>query len=307
MADADETVRALEQGGIPPAARARLDDLRARGGSFFTSDLTANELALTRRSGFRPLTQVMGSCFYNVGWQYMPMGFGGTAAGPFGFGAGSHAAGQTLELDTQTEAWNEARRLALARLAAEATLAGADAVVGVRLKRGAFDWAAGLVEFTAFGTAFRSERYDLGEQPVLSNLTGQQFAALLEHGWWPAGLVAASTVAYVMTGWQQQSRVSGFLSGLQNQELTDFTQGIYDTRSQTILRLNRQAHELEAHGVVGIEIDQERHEHERDAGGAKYTDLIVAMHVIGTAVVEVSRRDDEPPVYIALPLDEEHS
>lgn len=306
MADADETVRALEAGGIPPAARARLDDLRSRGGRFFTSDLTVNELLLTRHAGFRPLTQVMGSCFYNIGWQSMPMGMGvGGGIGAFGYSIGSYDAGQTLELTTQTDAWNEARRLALARLAKEAKLAGADAVVGVRLKRGAFDWAAGLVEFTAFGTALCSDRYELGEEPVLSNLTGQQFAALFEHGWWPAGLVAASTVSYVMTGWRQQSRAGGFFSGLQNQELTDFTQGIYDTRSQTILRLNRQAHELEAHGVVGVEIDQAHHERERDAGGVKYTDLIVTMHVIGTAVVELERRGDDPPVYIALPLDEE--
>ena len=293
------SIQALEAGGIPLAAQARLDDLRTRGGGFFTSDLTVNEFLLTQRAGFRPLTQVMGSCFYNVGWQWMP---GGGGYGTWGAG---YSAGQTVELETQTEAWNEARRLAVGRLAEEAKRAGADAVVGVRLQRGAFDWAAGLIEFVAFGTAVVSQRYELGPEPTLSNLTGQQFAALFEHGYWPAGLVAATTVGYVMTGWRQQYSVTGFLSGRQNQELGDYTQGVYDTRSQTMQRINRQAHELGADGVVGVELQQEHHEHERDAGGTHYRDLILTMHVIGTAIVELDRRDDPPPLYIGLPLNGE--
>ena len=40
----------------------------------------------------------------------------------------------------------------------------------------------------------RSERFDLGDEPVLSNLSGQEFAALFEHGCWPVGLVAGTTV-----------------------------------------------------------------------------------------------------------------
>lgn len=298
MDDGDRDVEALERGDLPAAARTRLDALRAGRGSFFTSDLSTNEFLLVRRAGFSPLSQVMGSCFYNVGWQWLP----GTAG--YGTWGATYAQGETVELETQTEAWNEARRLALNRLAEEAKRVGADAVVGVRLQRGSFDWAAGLLEFVAIGTAVRSQRYELGEEPVLSNLSGQQFAALFEHGFWPAGLVAATTVAYVMTGWQQQGRVSGLFSGWQNQELVDFTRGVYDTRSQTMTRLNRQAHELQAHGVVGVELEQDQHEHERDVGGVHYTDLVVTMHVVGTAIVELEQQREQP-VYIALPLNEE--
>lgn len=297
MAGPDE---ALEAGGIPAVARARLEELRARGGGFFSSDLTANEFLLVRRAGFRPLSQVMGSCFYNLGWQWMP-----GSTGYYGAWGATYSEGQTVELETQTEAWNEARRLALARLATEAKLVGADCVVGVRLQQGRFDWAAGLIEFVAVGTAVVSDRYELGGEPVLSNLTGQQFAALFEHGYWPVGLVAATTVGYVMTGWQQQRGLSGFFSGWQNQELEDFTQGMYATRSQTMLRLNRQAHELQAGGVVGVEFAQHQHEHERDAGGIHYTDLILTIHVLGTAIVELQGAGEPPPVYLGLPLNEE--
>jgi len=303
MSSPEETIRALEAGGIPPAAQKRLDELRARGGGFFTSDLSTNEFLLIRRGGFRPLTQVMGSCFYNVGWQWMPVGSQSTFFG--GGWATTYSEGQTVELETQTEAWNEARRIALGSLAEEAKRAGADAVVGVRLKRGEFDWASGVLEFIAFGTAVASERYDLGGEPVLSNLDGQQFAALFEHGYWPAGFVAATTVAYVMSGWSQQYRSRGFFSGMQNQELTDFSRGMYEARAQTMLRLNRQAHELGAHGVIGVELQQEQHEHEREVNNVTYRDLILTMHVLGTAIVEIERPGEEPPVYITLQLDEE--
>jgi len=292
-----KSIEALEAGGIPLAAQERLDALRRGGASFFTSDLTANEVLLLRGGGFRPLTQVMGSCFYNIGWQWMP-------GGGLGYGY-TYNQGTTLELETPTEAWNEARRLAVGRLTEEARRAGADAVVGVSLQRGQFDWAAGLLEFVAVGTAVQSERYDLGPDPVLSNLTGQQFAALFAHGYWPAGLVASTTVGYVMTGWQQQRGISGFMSSTRNQELEDFTRGVYDVRGRTMMQLTRQAHELGAHGVIGVDFQREAHEHERDAGnGVHYKDLVLTMHVIGTAIVELAHAEEQA-VYIGLPLNEE--
>jgi uncharacterized protein YbjQ (UPF0145 family) len=298
---AAESLASIERGGLPLAAQERLRALGRAGGRFFTSDLRTNEFLLARQGGFRPLTQVMGSCFYQVGWQWLPGGAGGWGAGagmqPFG-------RGETWELETETEAWNEARRLALGRLSEEARLAGADAVVGVRLERGSYDWSQGLLEFVATGTAVRSERFDLGETPVLSNLSGQEFAALFLHGWWPAGLVAGTTVAYIAAGWQQRQAQFG-LGGTryQNQEFEDFTRGVYDARSQAMLRVGRQAHELAAHGLLGVQIEHAQREHEVDlGGGAKRRDLIFTFHVIATAVSELAPSGEEPPVYIAVPL-----
>jgi uncharacterized protein YbjQ (UPF0145 family) len=292
----EESVRALEEGGLPLVAQERLDGVRRRGTSFFTSDLSTAEFLLVAGEGFRPLTQVMGSCFYNVGLQYLPAGglYGGWPGGVTG-------SGQTMELETQTEAWNEARRLAIGRLGEEARRAGADAVVGVRVQRGAYDWASGLIEFVAVGTAVVSTRYELGPDPVLSNLSGQEFSKLFRNGFWPAGIVGGTTVCYVMTGWQQQSRAGGLFTSFQNQELPDFTRGFYDARSRAMQRVTRQAHALEASGIVAVQFDQHSHTHERNP----YTDLIVSVHVLGTAIVELERAPAPPPVYIAVPLDEE--
>ena len=293
-------MRALEAGGIPLAASERLDEFRRTGDRFFTSALSVNELALTREAGFRPLTQVMGSCFYRTGWQAYPWSRGVGSGWGSGLGAG-----ETFELEQQTGAWNEARRLALGRLSEEARRADADAVVGVRLLRRHHDWAVGLIEFVVVGTAVRSERYDLGGEPALSNLSGQDVSKLVRHGFWPVGLVAATTVAYVATGGAQQMRSTGLFSAMQNQEMPDFTQGLYDARALAMARLSEQAHALHAHGVVGVTIERSHRELERDrGGGTKYTDLVIEMHVLGTAVVEVEGAGAPPPIYLDLQLND---
>lgn len=275
--------------GIPAAGRERLAEVRRRDGAFFTSDLSVNEFLLAREAGFVPLTQVMGSSVYHVGWQQMPWA-----------SSWSLPSGGTTELETLTDAWNEARRLAVARLTEEATLADADAVVGVRLTRGGGEWLQDLVEFKAIGTALRSTRYELTDRPVVSNLSGQEFAKLFAHRYWPVGLVAATSVTYVVSGWKTQQAQSGFISRLRNQELEDYTQGLYDARANAMRRLQRQAHELQAHGIVGVQFEQHQAEREVEQNG-KRTDLIVTVHVVGTAIVELAA-DELPPTYIACEL-----
>ncbi|MEA2381716.1 MAG: hypothetical protein QOH72_1687 [Solirubrobacteraceae bacterium] len=300
----EESIAALEAGGIPLAASERLQAFRERGGKFFTSDLSVNELLVVENVGFRPLTQVMGTCFYRTGWQSSPWGQGGGWLGGMGWGVGG--AGQTFELEQQTEAWNEARRLAIGRMAQETRLAGGDAVVGVHLRRRHHDWATGLIEFVVIGTAVRSERDRLdSDEPALSNLSGQDVSKLVRNGFRPVGLVAATTVAYVATGGTQQMSSTGLFSSMQNQEMPDFTRGVYDARALAMTRLSRQAHALHAHGVVGVTIERSHREIERDrGGGTKYTDLVIEMHVLGTAVIEVERSDAPPPISLALQLND---
>jgi uncharacterized protein YbjQ (UPF0145 family) len=265
----------------------------------FSSNLTVAEALVVREAGVSPIAQVMGSSVYRIGWQAMPWGTRGWGS--------SLQAGETFELETQTEAWNAGRSLALGRLHDEAVAAGADAVVGVRLRRGNYEWGGDLVEFIAVGTAVRLDRVELEDRPVLSHLSGQDFAKLVRHGFWPVGIVAGSTVAYVAAGWGQQSRVSGMFSGRQNQELPDYTRGLYDARALAMARVTREAHGLHAHGVVGVTIERRQSQRERDVGGTTYTDLILEMHVLGTAIVEVRHDAPTPETYIALPLQREVS
>jgi uncharacterized protein YbjQ (UPF0145 family) len=281
---------------IPAVAVRRLESARA-----FTSALSVPEFALAGHAQLRPLAQVVGSCFYHLGWQQMPTvgGYRSPDADAFwGWrGAGGWGRGQTFELQGPTDAWNEARRRAVARLAAEARHAGGDAVVSVRITRRRFDWSDSVIEFVAFGTAARAdERAPAPDDgPVLSNLTAAELLQLRRCGWRTAGLVAATSVCCVLSGWKQQYGTSWTGRRWVNQELPDFTRGFYDARAQAMLRVERQARELAADGIVATVIETEQHEHEGD--------LYLTVHVLGTAIAEDQPR--EPEIYAAIALNEE--
>jgi uncharacterized protein YbjQ (UPF0145 family) len=156
------SLEALTQGGLPLRAQQRLGEIGKAKSSFFTSDLSVDEFALVHALGLRPISQVMGSSIYHVGWQQRPGSFGGWQPG-----------GVSQELTVVSEAWNTARLRAFARLEQEAKLVGADAVVGVHLTKGQHDWAAGAIEYVAVGTAVRAEGAEPVERPALTDLSGQ--------------------------------------------------------------------------------------------------------------------------------------
>ena len=184
-----------------------------RGGAF-TSDLSASEFALVRQAGFRPLAQVMGSCFYRLGDQYKPgtrrpgvytpegvelrrrlrerllagvrvrpdRPQASTAAPPSARSSSSTSTPRPGRKrgGARSDGWPR-RQASWARTQSSAYGSGAGRTAG----------AAGLIEFVVVGTAVASERYDLGGRPVLSNLSGQEFAGLLRsrlvagRGSWP--------------------------------------------------------------------------------------------------------------------------
>ena len=139
----EKSLKRVEAGGIPLAAERRLRELGERGGAF-TSDLSVGDFALCHQLGLKPVSQVMGSSIYQVGYQSTPW--------PSGMGGGF-----MFEMQALSEAWNEVRELALGRLAQEASHVGADAVVGVDLRTGEHDWAENAIEYVVIGTAIRHE------------------------------------------------------------------------------------------------------------------------------------------------------
>jgi uncharacterized protein YbjQ (UPF0145 family) len=267
------SLEALERGELPLRAQQRLAEIGKESSGFFTSDLSVDEFALAHSLGLRPIAQVMGSSIYHVGWQQRPGFYGGWQAG-----------GVSQELTVVSEAWNTARRRAFARLEQEATLVGADAVVGVRLTKGSHDWAAGAIEYIAVGTAVRVEGAERGGRTVLTDLSGQDMWKLWQSGYRPLGVVGASTVHYIVSGWATQ-RMSGF-SSWANQELRDFTRGVYDARETAIGRMTEEARRLGAAGVVGVALEHSVEEREIESGGSRRTDLVVTFHVLGTAIGE---------------------
>ena len=170
---------------LPAHAQERLKGLRSSAHStgVFTSDFSVNEFLLVRKAGFEPIGLCVGSCVYHVGIQY-----------------GSWSKNQ--ELEVLSKAMYHARELAMSRMRAEATVMGADGIVGVKLTIKRLEWDANLLEFIAIGTGvvhgdghkgFRA--HDGG--PFTSDLTGQDFWSLLHSGYRPVEMVMGSCVYHV--------------------------------------------------------------------------------------------------------------
>jgi uncharacterized protein YbjQ (UPF0145 family) len=295
---AQDSLARVEAGGIPLEAERRLSELRESAGSF-TSDLSTADYALCHQLGLRPLSQVMGSSIYQVGYQQ--------SVGWMGAGGVTVAGGLVAELETLTEAWNEGRTRALQRLAREAQLVAADAVVGVDLKAeartfGDSSMSSGVIEYSVIGTAVRRERAAATAAggppparpsrgiPVLTELSVADYAKLLSAGIEPVGIAAWSSVFSSTYGYQTALRAQPglLMPGQESFELREFTQAVYAAREQVMRRLGFQAQALGASGIVGVRI---AHEISRQGQGG----LMVTFHAIGTAIEEATHATPAAP------------
>ena len=241
--------------GIPEGGRKRLEQAK-RG--LYTSDLSVSEFLLVRDAGFVPLGLVIGSSIYHLGFQAPKMG--------------------NCELTTLSEAMYTARELAMTRMEEEADQLGADGIVGVRLEVGRYEWGADLAEFIAIGTAVKHEGGVLHRapsgRPFTSDLSGQDFWTLLRSGHRPVGMVMGSCVYHVgRRGILQTTSQMG-----RNVEMTNYTQALYDARELAMGRMQDEAEEAKAEGIVGVQINETNH------GWGSHT---IEFFAIGTAVVPI--------------------
>lgn len=270
-----EDVARVESGSIPLAAERRMQELAA-GSTSFTSGLSVADFALCREVGVRPVAQVMGSSVYQVGWQRYP------------WGSNWQAAGRGFELETVSEAWNRARALALGRMAEEAALAGCHAVVDVTFSGNRHEFLGGEIEIVVNGTAvvLDGEPPAADGKPVLTDLSMSDYVLLRRAGYDPVGVVAATSVLYVIPGSATQRLTVGWQRFQPNQELTDYTEGLYAARESALSRANAEAWRSGATALVGVSLDQHIAVREVEQSNSKREDLIVTFHVIGTGIVQ---------------------
>ncbi len=274
----EQSLARIERGGIPLSAERRLKELSERGGSF-TSDLSVNGFALCHQLGLKPLSQVMGSSIYQMGYQssWGNMGYGGSIL---------------FELDTLSQALNEVRGRALVRLGEEARHVGADAVVGVQTRAGESELETGTValEHVVVGTAVSREGAH-AKHPVLTELSVAEYAMLLRGGFEPLGIVAWSAVfftSYVFGGMigGGGSGGGGLTMGVQSFELREFTQAIYSAREAVMQQITGQASALGASGVVGVKIGHTVRPQTLGGGVGmrEIRGLMVTFTAVGTAI-----------------------
>ena len=284
--DDDDPARAADvarvaAGGIPLAAEQRIREL-AGGTAAFTSGLSIADFALTHREGVRPVCQVMGSSVYKVGWQRFPW-------------SSSWGQGSLNELRPLTDAWNHARSLALGRLEQEAKLAGCHAVVDVTFEGNRHDFLDDEIEIVVNGTAVHLP--EGGDAPVLTDLSLPDYTLLRRGGYRPVGVVTSTSVFYIVPTQQTRRATTGWQRYQPNQELVDFTQGVYAAREMALARATTQAEKLGAGGLIGVQIEHDIAIREVDNGG-KREDLIVTFHILGTAIAPAGEHLDIDPKLI---------
>jgi uncharacterized protein YbjQ (UPF0145 family) len=248
----------------------------------FTSDLSVSEYVLLGEAGFEPLGFVVGSSIYHVGLQV---------------GRWS----QNQELQVLTQAMYSARELAMARMRAEADHLGADGIVGVQLRMQMYAWGQDVLEFVATGTAVRAlgngtpgvHRAPDG-RAFTSDLSAQDFFRLLAAGAVPVAFVLGTCVYHIA----HQSVMQSLRQAGQNQEMIQFTQGIYEARELALMRMQTESAEAQASGVVGVNVAVSNH-----VWGAHATEFLAT----GTAIRRLSQEhrlpDTSPRPTFTLGLD----
>src|SRR6202050_3846805 len=219
----------------PEAAAGRLAQTAGAAPSgVFTSDLSVSEYVLLGEAGFEPLGFVVGSSIYHVGLQV---------------GRWS----QTQELQVLSQAMYNARELAMARMRAEADHLGADGIVGLELRMQMYVWGQDVLEFVATGTAVRALAGQGAHKApdgraFTSDLSAQDFFRLLAGGAVPVAFVLGTCVYHIA----HQSAMQALRQAGQNQEMMQFTQGIYEARELALSRMQAEATTAQATGVVGV-------------------------------------------------------
>jgi uncharacterized protein YbjQ (UPF0145 family) len=241
---------------------------------FFTSDLSVNEFLLVKEAGFEPLGLVLGSSIYHIGFQQAMWN-------------------QNTEMSVLTQAMYHARELAMTRMEEEADQLGADGIVGVRLTIGRYDWGADLAEFISVGTAVKHRDGVLhrapGGRPFTSDLSGQDFSTLLRAGYRPVGLVMGNCVYHVA----RQGMMASLRQMGRNIEMTNFTQALYEARELAMGRMQAEAEQLQAGGLVGVRLNQ---------GSHGWGSHIIEFFAVATAVIPTSTDHTIERPALVLPL-----
>ncbi|MFI5296927.1 MAG: heavy metal-binding domain-containing protein [Polyangiales bacterium] len=284
--DLKKSLAQLAAGGLPLRATERLAEEAGPGRRLFTSDLSVNEYLLARDAGCEPIAQVMGSSIYHIA--QIP-----------------DYKGKTAELEVLSDGHRESRRLAIARLAKEAALVGADAVIGAHLRERMItmgsrgkggDDGGEVIEFTVVGTAVKAPFLDRKQgDPVVTDLSGQDLWALVMEGWEPCGFLFEFCRYH---GWHVTSGRGGV------GELDDAKDCIESARKIAASRMIEQARRCGAEFVVGSDVTIKVREVPCGFGGCEKDDLDVDVSWFGTGIrrlgPERRAQVDVPPLMLSM-------
>lgn len=288
------------------------------------SDLSVTEFLALSRMGFLPHGLVIGSCIFEADTRVQSgAGFFASLLAPV-----APSLVQTGEIVALSQAVRSARAYAIYRMREQAAKLNAEGVVGVRLSLEHHVWRGGhqVVKFVAMGTGvgfdhdncpveFRgapSLRLANGT-PFASDLSGQDFVALLRAGYRPV-TVATGSCVYRLNP-TEASRYQG-----QNAEIEPYTRAFFDARELAMERLQEDifaewppGHPDAPTGIVGMTVTEEAHrqslnQQRQQAQWNGPMIPVVEFTAIGTAVAALHpsdpRRSPVPPKpTVVVPMD----
>src|ERR1017187_1423104 len=123
-----------------------------------------------------------------------------------------------------------------------------------------YSWGQNCLEFVATGTAVphlggHGAHLPPGGRAFPSDLSAQDFFRLLAAGAVPVSFVLGTCVYHIAhQGVLQTLRQAG-----QNQEMMQFTQGVYEARELALARMQAEAAQARSSGIVGVTVEVKNH------------------------------------------------
>lgn len=275
----EAAVEALKCGDILPRARHRIEHQLAQKSKLYSTDMTTKEFLLSEECDIQPLGQVMGTCFYTIENFPVP-----------NF--------RTQENMMLAHGQMTARTNAVERMKKEAKLYGADGIVSVRIKMNEQPGFGGsLIEFTAIGTAVKVKDWepeDLDQEPFTSELNGQEFWQLIHSGYRPVSIAFGICSYYISSDqWTLPLVRTRLLFGRGNQEIEQWTEGLYTARDLAMTRMQKELEESGADGCVGMTVRCDLREMEYELSDTQYIDLLATFTAIGSSIKKMKRPHKE--------------
>jgi hypothetical protein len=243
-----DILRCLGSGEVPTAIQSRLQG--ARGGTLpWTATLTPAELLIVRQHGLRPVSTVSATCWLHYGWSWTL----------------GHA-----------EGWATALR----RLKEEAYVAGANAVLDVKMRTIPFG-VSDSMDFSLVGTAIHIESLPPSDDPIVATVPALEFVKLVEADVVPTGIAIGAHYEW-LTDWQNSARMA-WRGNIESPQLSNLWKDVRD-RAHQDLRANARP---QGNGVLAhLNFSQS---FEREDPNRSNRKQYLARHIVVATTVDARR------------------
>jgi Putative heavy-metal-binding len=236
---------------VPPQLRARLEGARS-GKLPWMATLTPAELMIARSHGLKPIAAISATCWLHYGWSW-------------------------------TEGHAQGWEMALRRLREEASAAGANAVLDVKMRTVPFG-VADSMDFTLVGTAVYLEGLPPSNEPIIATVPALEFVKLLEADVVPTGIAIGAHYEW-LNDWGGNANMR-WMGNIESQQLSGLWEMVRQ-RAHQGLRAHARA---QGNGVLAHVNFSQMFEREGQSSRKAY----LARHIVVATTVDARRGTSLP-------------